>query len=94
MDGERRQAMGVAEGAVEAEDLWPPALLASFVREQGEDAVLSEKTKRKDGGWHYGFNEAGKELLPRWLGQHATARDCDHWIALLQLVRKVMGLPS
>ena len=86
--------MSVADGAVEAEDIWRTALLACFVRAQGEYGVVSEKTKGKDGGWHYRFNEAGKELLPRWLGQHATARDCDHWIALLQLVRKVMGLPS
>ncbi len=62
------------------------------MREYGEEAVLTEKTKRKDGAWHFGFSLTGKNLLPGWLDRHATAEDCGPWIKLLQLIRSKMGL--
>jgi hypothetical protein len=78
---------------VEAEDLFPEALLASFVAEYGEDNVLSEKSRHSQlGRWHYGFNGSGKEYLPEFLRAHASKDDLEAWIRLLGLIRTRFGL--
>lgn len=64
---------------VEAEDLWPEALLRRFVEDNGE-AVLSEKTRiGQSECFHYGLSAAGKEIIGEWLGVHAEPTDCVQW---------------
>ncbi|MGH3902722.1 MAG: hypothetical protein ACRDTE_00745, partial [Pseudonocardiaceae bacterium] len=87
-----RQVLGVSEGWLEAEDLWPNDLLASFVARYGEASVLAEKSKRRDGGWHYGFTSTGKDLIADWLRANVGADHCTMWIELIQLVRKSLSL--
>lgn len=68
----------------EAEDLWPEKLLARFVKEQGEAAVLEEKKRvPRSESFRYGFSGQGKEIIGEWLERHATYSDCDHWASLL-----------
>lgn len=68
---------------IEAEDLWPPALLAKFVEEAG-DVVLSEKRRipRSD-DFRIGLTAEGKSLVGEWIDRTATQADCTTWAALL-----------
>lgn len=78
---------------VEAEDLFPEEILASFVAEYGEDNVLSEKSRHTQlGRWHFGFNAAGKEYLPEFLRSHAKKEDLELWIRLLEVLRTRFGI--
>jgi ABC-type transport system involved in cytochrome c biogenesis ATPase subunit len=74
---------------VEAEDLFPNALLQSFVDHQGESTVLAEKVMRKElDAWHYGFNATGKDLILGFLVEHSKERDFTRWVELLELIRE------
>jgi len=68
---------------LEAEDMWPPALLARFVDELGE-AVLAEKRRipRSD-DFRIGLTSEGKGLVGEWIDRTASPQDCDVWASLL-----------
>jgi putative ATP-dependent endonuclease of the OLD family len=80
------------DNPVEAEDLFPQTFLRRFVDEAGEENVVSEKVRTKD-GWHYGFNKAGKELFQRFVEADASAAElttfADVWRALADRVSKI-----
>ena len=95
----RREVMTYADvlgkgiDEVEAEDLFPEALLGAFVEEYGEDTVLSEKFRHRQlDRWHFGFNASGKEYFPEYLRHHAEVLDCSVWVTLLELIRTRLGL--
>jgi putative ATP-dependent endonuclease of the OLD family len=77
---------------VEAEALFPAKFLEQFLREAGEDAVLSEKVRGR-GGWRYGFNQAGKGLFPDFVARRAKRADLKElvavWEAIDERVRKL-----
>jgi hypothetical protein len=78
---------------VEAEDLFPNALLRRFLGEFGEDAVLSEKKQSTElGKWHFGLNATGKDLVAAFLEKNAKAKDFEKWVELLGLIRSGAGL--
>jgi hypothetical protein len=83
-----------AEGDIEAEDLFPTELWQAFIEEYGEDNVLSEKVKTRDGRWHYGFNGHGKELVGTFLREIASPNDVHRWIHLLESIRTRFGLDA
>ena len=76
----------------ESEDLFPPAVLARFVDDMGEDGVLTAKVRRPDDEWHFDLTVSAKAQLPGWLEAHADAGDFDGVVALLEVVRSRMGL--
>jgi hypothetical protein len=78
----------------ESEDLFPPAVLARFVDEMGEDGVLTAKVRRPDDQWHFDLTVTAKAQLPGWLEAHAGDGDFDGVAALLEVVRSRMGLES
>jgi hypothetical protein len=47
----------------------------AFVSAAGEEAVVSEKARVKDGGWRYGFTTSAKPSFARHVEEHATASD-------------------
>jgi hypothetical protein len=57
---------------------------------------MSEKVPIKDlpGGFHYGFNRLGKDLLPGFLIEHAREQDLERWIEFLSLLRKKLWTPQ
>jgi 5S rRNA maturation endonuclease (ribonuclease M5) len=84
----------VANDEVEAEDLLPNNLLLKFISDFGEANVLSEKCKRSDGQWHFGFNQLGKSELTGWLATHAKASDWSLFVSMLESIRDRAGLTS
>ena len=81
-----------ANDPVEAEALFPEQLVKRFLKKCGEDAVLSEKVKTKN-GWRYGFNQAGKGRFPDFVERHATKSDLGQfgevWSAVEERVDKL-----
>lgn len=68
---------------IEAEDLWPPALLARFVDEMGE-GVLSEKRRiPKTDDFRIGLTAEGKSLVGEWIDRTASAGECAGWAAVI-----------
>lgn len=84
--------VGDPSEAIEAEDLWPSELMARFVAEKGEDAVMSGKWLRKDGGWHFDIRHTAKVEMGAFLDAEVTPADCSMWVELLELIRKRMGM--
>lgn len=68
---------------VEAEDMWPPALLGRFVDEHG-DVVLAERRRipRTD-QFRIGLTAEGKGLIGTWIDRSASQQDCEEWAKLL-----------
>jgi putative ATP-dependent endonuclease of OLD family len=79
--------------AVEAEDLWPPALMQRFVDHFG-DSVLAEKRRiPKSDEFRIGLTAEGKGLIGDWVGRYATVEDCSAWIVVLdELARRLDAL--
>jgi putative ATP-dependent endonuclease of the OLD family len=77
---------------IEAEDLFPSALIQSFIDQHGEDRVLNGKSRRSDGEWHYDLNATGKDSIAEFLRSHLRPEDCTRWLALLEKVRSRMGI--
>jgi energy-coupling factor transporter ATP-binding protein EcfA2 len=69
----------------EAEDLFPPDLIAKWVKESGED-LLDGKERRPDGEWHYDISTAAKGDLAQWLVRHATPESTERWVQVLDAV--------
>lgn len=76
---------------VEAEDLYPGALLEKFFKTHGNE-FLEEKQRYRDGTFHYGLNQAGKENFVSFVEEAAVAADIVKWVALIQLIRTKFGL--
>ena len=73
---------------VEAEDMWPPALLQRFVDDQGE-AVLAEKRRiPKSDRFRIGLTAEGKSLIGDWVERSATEADCAAWVPVLDDLEK------
>jgi alkylated DNA nucleotide flippase Atl1 len=80
---------------IEAEDLWPQALLEGFVDTYGEITVLAEKVFHPQlKAWHYGFNAAGKTAIVGYLRENASGQDAERFVRLLETMRTRLGLPS
>jgi 5S rRNA maturation endonuclease (ribonuclease M5)/energy-coupling factor transporter ATP-binding protein EcfA2 len=80
-------AAPTAPPRAEAEDLFPAALLQRFVEQEGEDAVLHSKQRRKDGSWHYDLRPDSKPLFVKFLERDLRPEDAKRWIDLLILIR-------
>lgn len=78
---------------VEAEELFPPGFLDEFVAEVGEEVAVSEKVRRANGGWRYGFSQAGKQLFIPYVRGNATAdvlsRFADVWATLAERITRL-----
>lgn len=80
---------------VEAEDLFPVALLQGFVDASGQELVLSEKVMDPQRHtWHFGFNAYGKETIVSYLREHASSQDLSLWVRMLEMIRTRAGLTS
>ncbi|MDA8047539.1 MAG: AAA family ATPase [Actinomycetota bacterium] len=77
---------------IEAEDLWPSELIGRFVASKGEDAVMSGKWQRNDGGWHYDIRPTAKKEMEAFLQAEVTFTDCGRWINLLELLHQRLGI--
>jgi hypothetical protein len=53
---------------------FPARFLERFLKEAGEDAVLSEKAKTRS-GWRYGFTQSGKRQFVRFVERRARRAD-------------------
>lgn len=73
---------------LEAEDLWPSALLEQAAQELGED-IVSERYRCSDCGSPYriGLSHLGKDLFPDWLAQHAKPEHCSELSELLAAIK-------
>lgn len=76
---------------VEAEDMFPESLLEGFIQEQ-PPSVLAEKMAFKDGTFHYGFTQDGKEAFMEYLKKSLKASHTPQWITILEHLRKVLKL--
>jgi putative ATP-dependent endonuclease of OLD family len=76
---------------VEAEDLFDPALLQSFVERHGA-AVIEGSKRRPDGAFHYDLSQSVKELLGAFLDAEARPEHFERWIDMILLVRTRAGL--
>lgn len=76
---------------VEAEDLFDESLWEAFVDKHGQ-SVIKEMVRRPDGGFHFGFDQAGKELIAEFMVQNAEAKHVRLWIELILRLRALAGL--
>jgi putative ATP-dependent endonuclease of OLD family len=79
------------EFPVEAEDVFAPELIASFVDHHGT-SVVSKMARRPDDAWHYDLDQAAKEQLRTWLTSETRPHHVERWIAMLDLIRTTAGL--
>ena len=70
---------------VEAEDLFDQRLLQGFVEQFGEK-VISEKTRRRDGTFHFGFTQDAKPEFVEYVRRYATEDDVALWGDLIDLL--------
>jgi predicted ATP-dependent endonuclease of OLD family len=77
--------------AVEAEDMYPAAILTGFVNKFGE-TVIEEKQQFEDGSFHYGLTQAAKDEFPNYIEEYVTASQVAKWIDLVRHVRTTLGL--
>jgi len=86
-----RDALHVTDGSVvEAEDLFSQRLLEGFVRAFG-DKVLTEKVRRTDGSFHYGFTQNAKRHFMAFLHTEAGVADLARWGDLIDLLVERMA---
>lgn len=76
---------------VEAEDMFPESLLKAFLEEY-PPGVLAEKMAFKDGTFHYGFTQNGKQAFMDYLKKAFKASHASHWIKILEDLRRVLQL--
>jgi hypothetical protein len=82
-----------SEVQIEAEDMFPQKLLEKFVEENG-DLVISEKAKFEDQTFHYGFDQAGKDLFLEYLSRHHRPELYANFVTILRDLRKMLKIPS
>lgn len=80
-----------SEVAIEAEDMFPGGFLATFVKNNGE-TVLSEKVQFRDGTFHFGFTQPGKNLFLEHIDCELKPSHVKLWLTILKDWRKALGL--
>lgn len=76
---------------VEAEDMFHEKFLQRFV-ESHPPCIIAEKMQYKNGSFHYGFTQDGKEAFLRFLDSELKAQDVGCWIQVLEDIRKGLGI--
>jgi sugar/nucleoside kinase (ribokinase family) len=79
--------------AYEAEDLFRPDVIESFIEANGK-AVYDSMGWRPDGEAHYDLNQAAKGLLEAHLADAVRAEHVERWIELILHIRSKLGLPA
>lgn len=87
-----REVIGDPNLGAEAEDLFPPKLMDTFVKEKGEDLVIKAKAKMKGGTWRYDLSAAGKESIGDFVEANGQPEDFAHWMKLIGMIRERLGL--
>jgi hypothetical protein len=77
----------------EAEDVFSPELIQSFVDEHGHSVTDGSK-KRPDELFHYDFNQSAKAELESYLDRATRPEHVGRWIELIILIRSRLGLPA
>jgi predicted ATP-dependent endonuclease of OLD family len=73
----------------EAEDLFPAATVARWLREVGE-SVIDGKERRPDGEWHYNLNQVGKASFAAWIETKTDAKVLRRFIDVLEAVNEAI----
>jgi ABC-type nitrate/sulfonate/bicarbonate transport system ATPase subunit len=76
---------------VEAEDMFDETFLNKFVANQ-PPCVMAEKMQYRNGAFHYGFTQDGKDAFLQHLETELKSGDVGCWIEVLEDIRKSMGL--
>ena len=76
---------------VEAEDMFDETLLKAFVAKQ-PPSVVAEMVQYKDGTFHYGFTQEGKDAFLKYLEGELRAHHVSRWVAMITDIRKALGL--
>ncbi len=81
---------------LEAEHLWPPELIKSFVAEHDgmEEEVLKSKEYDKKLGWLLDLQGPVKDDFADFLRSRASGSDAARWIEMLELIRDALGLTT
>ncbi|MCZ7532585.1 MAG: phospholipase D-like domain-containing protein [Acidimicrobiia bacterium] len=88
-------AYGAHRSDVEAEHLFPPALVQRFVDESGGNSVIDASRKnRKTGEMIYDINRESKDAFVEWVEAHIEPEDTQLWLVILKLVRDRLGLAT
>jgi len=75
---------------VEAEDMFDESLLKSFVAKH-PPSVVAETVQYKDGTFHYGFTQEGKEAFLQFLTTELKGEHVRRWITMVTDVRRALG---
>ncbi len=75
----------------EAEDLFDPSVIESFVERHGH-AIVDGSQKRPDAAFHYDLGNSAKELLERHLHETAGPSEVRRWIELIYGIRRLFNL--
>lgn len=78
---------------VEAEDMFPANLIEAFLQSH-PDSVLAEKMQFKDGTFHYGFTQDGKDAFLAFLKPSLCAAHVPLWIKVIEYIRQQSGIDN
>jgi hypothetical protein len=76
----------------EAEDVFAPELIQSFVDEHGQSVTDGSK-KRPDDVFHYDFSQSAKAELEDFLALNARPAHVVRWVELILLIRSRLDMP-
>jgi putative ATP-dependent endonuclease of OLD family len=76
---------------VEAEDIFDEKFLKSFVAKH-PPCVIAETVQYKNGTFHYGFTQDGKDAFLKFLATELTTKDVGCWVQVIEDIRKGLGL--
>lgn len=76
---------------VEAEDMFPQKFLADFLK-QHPGHFLAEKMQFKDGTFHYGFTQDGKDSFLEYVTKSMRKSHTIIWVEILEHLRSKLGL--
>jgi hypothetical protein len=76
---------------VEAEDMFSEKFLKRFVGNH-PPCVIAETMQYKNGAFHYGFTQDGKDAFLQYVESDLTSHDVGRWIEVMEDIRKSMGL--
>lgn len=74
---------------VEAEDMFGN-LVESFLNEHG-DGYMAEKAQFKNGTWHYGLTEPGKDMFMPWVDERLSSAEVARFIKILEFWNDKLG---
>lgn len=77
----------------EAEDVFAPELIQTFVDEHGHSVIDGSK-KRPDESFHYDFNQSAKAGLESYLDRSTRPEHVQKWVELVTFIRGQLGLPG